>query len=52
MAHLVRLSYCLTGSKLTVVYRVVLTFMLIFVVIQGIMVARRGEGVAGPMVEV
>ena len=38
--------------KLTIVYRVVLTFMLIFVIIQGIMGMRRGEGVAGPMVEV
>lgn len=33
-------------------YRVLLTFMLIFVLIRGIIVARRGDGVAGPMVEV
>jgi len=31
---------------------VLLTFMLIFVLIRGIIVARRGDGVAGPMVEV
>jgi len=31
---------------------VVLTLMFIFVIIRGIMGARRGEGVAGPMVEV
>ena len=56
MAHLVRFFFlslhCLTGSKLTIVYRVVLTFMFLFVIIQGIMRMRRGEGVASPMVEV
>ena len=54
MAHLVRFFslHCLTSSKLTIVYRVVLTFMLLIVIIQGIMGVRRGEGVAGPMVEV
>jgi len=31
---------------------VLLTFMLIFVLIRGIKVAKRGDGVAGPMVEV
>jgi len=31
---------------------VLLTFMLIFVLIRGIIVARRGDGIAGPMVEV
>ena len=45
------LYHCLT-SKLTIVYRVVLTFVFLFVIIRAIMGARRGEGVAGPMVEV
>lgn len=57
MAHLVRFFFsfplhCLTSGNLTIFYRVVLTFMLLFVIIRGIMGARRGEGVAGPMVEV
>ena len=38
--------------KLIIVYRVVLTFVFLFVIIQGIMRMRRGEGVASPMVEV
>ena len=38
--------------KLIIVYRVVLTFVFLFVIIQGIMRMRRGEGVATPMVEV
>ena len=42
----------LTGSKLIIVHRVLLTFMLLFVLIRGIIGARRGEGVAAPMVEV
>jgi hypothetical protein len=42
---------CLT-HKLIIVYRVVLTFMFLFVIIQSIMRMRRGEGVASPMVEV
>jgi hypothetical protein len=42
----------LQGSKFTIVYRVLLTFALIFVLIRGIMGARRGEAVTAPMVEV
>jgi hypothetical protein len=42
----------LHGNTLTIVYRVLLTFMLFFVLIRGIMGAKRGEGVTASMVEV
>lgn len=42
----------LQGNELTTVYRLVLTLMLLFVAIRGIMGARRGDDVTAPMVEV
>jgi hypothetical protein len=42
----------LQGSKFTIVYRLLLTFTLLFVLVRGIMGARRGEAVTAPMVEV
>lgn len=55
MAHLVRIPfYIISGSKLTVIFRVVLSLMLVAVIVRGIIVGRRGEGVNAttPMVEV
>ena len=42
----------LQGNKLTIVYRLMLTLMLFFVAIRGILGARRGDEVTAPMVEV
>jgi hypothetical protein len=44
--------HCLRRRELTIVYRVLLTLMFLFVIIQGIMRMKRGEGVVRPMVEV
>jgi hypothetical protein len=55
MARLVRIPfYTMSRSKLIVIYRVVLSFMLVAVIIRAIIVRRRGEGVSAttPMVEV